>query len=322
MHRKKTIASLVIVLCLIAGCSKDHALPSANDCYNFELPSSGIGPLYGESRYQFKAPCFNPANTNEFCYLFIDNQTGENKLCKFNLLTQSKTDLLSNYQIILQPKWSKKDWILFNTLDHNFWKIKSNGDSLIQLTFSSQFLYPEWSPDGSKFICHLEDNLILDEFIYDESAELIDTLPGTVFLLGSWSSDDKIVTLNGGRDDPNLHYSFIDNVNWVQITDYSGAIRNQRIEDIKWHPSSQDVFYTRWLGGLYKVNIQEKKEHLVVQGCDSKSYEFISISNDGEQILAERINATFDNPVITQNSKIYVMNIDGSDEHEIILPTD
>lgn len=50
------------------------------------------------------------------------------------------------------PDWSpERDWIVFESSGQIF-KIKANGDSLTQLTFSGENFFPEWSPEGSKIV--------------------------------------------------------------------------------------------------------------------------------------------------------------------------
>lgn len=47
-------------------------------------------------------------------------------------------------------RWSPKgDWIVFHS-SAQIYKIKTNGDSLTQLTFSGRNFFPNWSPNGSK----------------------------------------------------------------------------------------------------------------------------------------------------------------------------
>ncbi len=61
-----------------------------------------------------------------------------------------KLILPANGVAFYDPRWSPKgDWIVFNMFAQIF-KIKTNGDSLTQLTFSGSNFYPNWSPDGSK----------------------------------------------------------------------------------------------------------------------------------------------------------------------------
>lgn len=45
------------------------------------------------------------------------------------------------------------EWIVFSWMKQ-IWKMKINGDSLTQLTFSGENFYPRWSPDGRKIVFH------------------------------------------------------------------------------------------------------------------------------------------------------------------------
>jgi len=46
------------------------------------------------------------------------------------------------------------EWIVFSW-GKQIWKVKVNGDSLTQLTFSGENFYPRWSPDGRKTVFHV-----------------------------------------------------------------------------------------------------------------------------------------------------------------------
>jgi len=46
---------------------------------------------------------------------------------------------------------SDGEWMVFSW-GKQIWKVKVNGDSLTQLTFSGENFYPRWSPDGKKIV--------------------------------------------------------------------------------------------------------------------------------------------------------------------------
>lgn len=63
-----------------------------------------------------------------------------------------KLILPANGVAYYNPRWSPKgDWIVFHAQAQIF-KIKNNGDSLIQLTFIGRNFFPNWSADGSRII--------------------------------------------------------------------------------------------------------------------------------------------------------------------------
>jgi hypothetical protein len=75
-------------------------------------------------------------------------------LWKYNRTTKLKTlldkDVLNNISI------SPTGWLVYDKTDKNIYKIKTNGDSLTQLTKNGIYLYPSWSFD-SKYIFIYQD---------------------------------------------------------------------------------------------------------------------------------------------------------------------
>ncbi|MGB4930852.1 MAG: hypothetical protein WBP43_12825, partial [Chitinophagales bacterium] len=53
---------------------------------------------------------------------------------------------------------------------------------------------------------------------------------------------------------------------------------------------------------------------IVLESCDSRWYNKFSLSADGNKMVAEKVNNTFDGLTIWQTSEIVLMNSDGSGE--------
>ncbi len=68
-----------------------------------------------------------------------------------NLLTDHMLNMPVPYHLDFSPDG---EWIVFSW-QKQIWKIKINGDSLTQLTFSGENFYPRWSPDAKKIIYHV-----------------------------------------------------------------------------------------------------------------------------------------------------------------------
>ena len=120
-----------------------------------------FGPIFPYYLY----PCYNPNNENEIAFreVWLETDTIVNDtvfqlartgLVKYNLLTQEK-QLLYEGPVGPRPRWSRKDWILLNLPDLKIHKIKSNGDSLTQLTFEGECRGPEWDKYGDRFVYQL-----------------------------------------------------------------------------------------------------------------------------------------------------------------------
>ncbi len=71
----------------------------------------------------------------------------ENRFCAFLTgLTFSGFPLPSGIDFSPDGEWIVFSW------SKQIWKVKVNGDSLTQLTFSGENFYPRWSPDGRKIV--------------------------------------------------------------------------------------------------------------------------------------------------------------------------
>jgi hypothetical protein len=96
-----------------------------------------------------KSYIFNPVNPDEVICLVEGDITGYNKLFTFNLMTKTKIQLANISQFL--PSVNNNGWILYSSVDNDLFMIKSNGDSVRQLSHSNFYLHPVWSFEGKKF---------------------------------------------------------------------------------------------------------------------------------------------------------------------------
>lgn len=94
--------------------------------------------------------------------------------------------------------WSPDSkWLAFSA-NGNLWKMKANGDSVTQLTFTSQNLRPSWSPDGSKIVYRSDGIWILNVATMQSSPiKSFGDFP-------TWLSDSTILYLVGSAGGFNL----------------------------------------------------------------------------------------------------------------------
>lgn len=177
----KTIGLAVILSA--SSCKKDPSINSDNplypiippntDCNLDAFKSNNRTEHYGElyfgtttppctagpqfrltGKYSYKNNCVNPRNKNEFAFLRWENnmQAGDNSdLCVYNMCSNT-LKIIAN-QVAYSLDWSVKDWIIYTGSDRNLWKIKSNGDSLTQLTFTGPYNNnAKWNLDGTKYL--------------------------------------------------------------------------------------------------------------------------------------------------------------------------
>lgn len=177
----KTIGLVVILSA--SSCKKDPSInsdnpacpiiPSNTDCNLDAFKSNNRTEHYEElyfgttiplclslpqfrltGKYSYKNNCVNPRNKNEFAFLRWENnmQAGDNSdLCVYNMCSNT-LKIIANH-VAYSLDWSVKDWIIYTGFDRNLWKIKSNGDSLTQLTFTGPFNNnAKWNNDGTKYL--------------------------------------------------------------------------------------------------------------------------------------------------------------------------
>jgi hypothetical protein len=224
--------------------------------------------------------------------------------------------LIDNTKIIGQPKWGKNGWIVYVSNDYQINIVKSDGSINKKITSSNRFLYPDW----------LNDSILIVEFTYNLGApyyycrlsingNIIDTLINKTFTLGSVNSMNEEVYLEY-RDNPNVIFK---GISQSILTNFSFTGRN-RIEGLFWHPNNNEIFWSTYRDGLFKINKNSKTVTKIKEGCDSRSYRYLSISPDGNNIIVERVDATdYYNKTgsWTEEGKIYLLNIDGKNERNI-----
>ncbi|MGB1284538.1 MAG: hypothetical protein ACPG44_08745 [Polaribacter sp.] len=102
-------------------------------------------------RFQYKTPYFNPNNSDEFVYNYIDFEEKEFKLMKYTISTQEHIELAEDVRIISQPKWSNKNWIAFDNIfqfDYGMNVVKSDGTERRKVSSDKHNLYPAWANGG------------------------------------------------------------------------------------------------------------------------------------------------------------------------------
>jgi Tol biopolymer transport system component len=195
------------------------------------------------------------------------------------------------------------------------WKIKSNGDSLTQVTKEpkSYHYYPVWSPDGKKMIFLYNSALNHPHArVIDADGNLVHDLDDNIQVTGGagWSPDgQKIMALISIN---NIWKSCYINAETYQTvpTKYSGAM--------PWFPDSRHLIVLKE-DGLYIWDMETGSEEKIKNHCNSKEYAIPSVSSNGKKIFVSRI----DQRVVGENLLYREQNIVMMDEYgnnEEILP--
>ncbi len=307
------ILSTILFLLLTISCNKEKF---KGMCHDLPSSPSATGWNYIYPSYNHKAPFFNPNNPEEIVYVREDFDTNDGSFLKTELW---KADITAGTEELLldnvrnHPRWGITNWLLFNRTDNQVWKMKSNGDSLTQLTNGTLHTYPDWNPDNTKFICNTFDNYTL---IISQYAEVLDTLEEVYYYRGAWSPNGKYIAASiyaGGLDVNDLETGEIIRFQ----SEYEVFAGNGG--GIAWTPDSR---YLIWCtsAGIYKSDIETLSTEQIKEACESLRYTKPSISSDYE-LIVERVENNIDKNENTffSKSSVTMMDLDGENERELLL---
>lgn len=314
-----TCVFLSFVMIIAFSCKKKPiGTTDSEDCISLipcNQPTQGGGYYYIPDSCNYTMPCFNPNNPSEFLFIkSCGGNTAYATIFKHNLLNNNTIEIFSG-AVWYAPKWGGNDWIIFSESDKNIYKIKSNGDSLTQLTNENCYHYPTWYFDEDKFVAYNE--CLNKNILFNSSGVVLDTLP---YLIGITSSLEHFPYLvnNAGNS---INFFDVEN----EFNNIYSIFVNGEGEDLL--PASGSIFWTNEnelvfsnIKGLSKLNFSLSTITKFKPSCNSKIYLFGSVNSSKTKMIWSRGDYTQINEcTLKYKSRIYIMNIDGSDETEINL---
>lgn len=254
----------------------------------------------------------NPSNSDEFIYYKPASLSGEPLLIKYNLLDSQKTVLFEG-NLFFPPKWGKEGWILLNYNDH-IYKLKDDGDSLTQVTFSGNDYSPEWNLWGDKFITQHVDNGHSYSIIYDKEGKIIDSLASSA--VGSCWQQDSIVIFP-----LSLGYG-IGAINIIRDSSYEVFSFNQteigNVFSCFWSDTKEEIYFSS-TEGIFSYNIGTGSITCLKTNCPNDFYYSLSSFGGDIMLLCKEHLKSVGNGIIVINCSIIQINIDGSNEEKVIL---
>ncbi|CAN5405149.1 hypothetical protein BH11BAC7_BH11BAC7_11370 [soil metagenome] len=294
---------------LLATCRKDAPVPEEDGCYTFPVPPISSGFQYSYPHYLFREPCFNPLNSDEFVYVReIRENSVTTELWKHIISTD--TDIFLALGAFGHPQWGATGYVLFTRPDNKIWRIKINGDSLIQLTFGTGYdLSPLWNGEGDRFI-YSGNNQPL---IADIDGNTIDTVP----VHGDWSADGtKLCFVAGSGGSGHIAYYQITTGEMVNV---ASVPIDESVWEVYWKSDSRTIYWNT-SKGFYKTDIAAMNTTKIRASCDSRRWTTFQFSGDGQKMIWERIDSKLtgsDHNTIYQENNIFLLNPDGTGEQKI-----
>ncbi|MFZ4476118.1 MAG: TolB family protein [Saprospiraceae bacterium] len=278
-------------------------------------------------RYLYSFPCFNPNNQDEIAFIRFDYQGvfGDNvELCVLDMCTGVQK--IIHNKVLTNLDWSVKDWILFTGRNQMLYKIKPNGDSLTQMSFSGDYNFNAvWNPDGSRFVWFQQVGSLGLRIVSDEFGINQDTLPITVNAgRFEWITNSKIAFDYGVTGQPSARVGIIDIGSYETQYDVFnleglGFYPNTYLLNMDWIESEQSVLFSTKLG-VFKTNIHTKQRTVLVNGFDeTRRYEWARVSPDGKFCLMHRRDGKSTVCKTDFMERLYVVNLDGTNERRVKL---
>lgn len=269
-------------------------------------------------KYSYWHLCVNPKNPYEIAYLRRENGVqadDDMDLYKYNFCS-GKSTLITNH-VAYSPDWSIKDWIIYTGTDRNLWKIKSNGDSLTQLTFTGSFQNnAQWNPSGNKYIWNGSQ-------IANENGNLLKTL-GLVAYSYTWLNDSIILFNEGNNPTENLN---------IEKFNINTDVRELLISEPK-NGLAVLFSYDKKFNSFYFIKSIAEKRQLSRYSFTTNTVQVVELTEQSNlksfcnhlennkvivrQILRDTLTG---NPcVLNFRSHIAIMEMDGSNLRRIKLP--
>lgn len=317
----KNLILISITVFLASSCMKDkvaaESVAEEENCDCVPLPDP-IGPVstggsteLDDTYYIF--PVFNPNNDDEF--LYQEPVGGGNRAIYIYNISTGLKSLVYEGPIFTKADWGINDWIVFTQSDKQVWKVKPNGDSLIQVTENSgSWFHPTWS-FGGNFITVFRAFLNYEtEYVgafLNESGVLLDTFTYTPSL-GSFNEFDQFVGSSFGDVTVVNDNGFTEKV-------YQHVNQDDYVNDAVWISNSKLIIGKS--DGIYHFNIQTGEQNKIFCHCDSREYRYPSVNRSRTKVLFTRFIREGNTASVSfSDAEIVIMDVDGSDMEVIEIP--
>lgn len=308
----------------LSGCSKDDASPC--DCVPLGLTRDSIDGYQHDDVYPIHGtPSFNPVGNGDFVYFKgngHDDPAKLNGIWRAHLHQPGERQLPPTKDVQLGLHWGPRGRIAYNNLGGQIMTITSEGDSLQSLPYYILRYQPIWSPNGLQIACQLDGDrpqkagLII---LSDAGRQVEIISPKSYGYALSWAPDfhKLAVVYSPSRYEYGLGTYDFANHTFELVAQGDEAAG---ISSADWLADSRTIVWTAG-NGIFKMDAETKRTTQLRQSCDSRLYMYSTVSPDGTTILVQRVDRqlTNDSTTIREESNLWAMDIDGSNERQVKL---
>ncbi len=227
----------------------------------------------------------NPLNADEVMCVVNGDLFGFNKLINRNLVSraQKQIAILGNYL----PDVNKNGWITFSDATNNVFIIKTNGDSLKQLTFDKVYVNPRW--DFSNLFIYVlrqaQGSFPQQLYKLNRNGDIVEIYDGELPYSAPFNKSNKLIYLKTAGNFCVLTLKNFDSVvvdrPLVTAPLYVSS-GNLYFEDLTLDESDENLFWSN-SRGIYKCNLKTLEIDTVFKNCENSTfYNVMSSFNPGE----------------------------------------
>lgn len=310
------ISLFAILVIFFYGCTKKdiQTVETSETC---ECPTFPEGQNYNVDLIEINDSLinlhsqYNPHDDNEIMYIALENNL--KKLYRYNLVTQNK-QFVREFTNILSFNWGTNDWILLELGDMNLWKMKSNGDSLEQLSFDRPYFHPKWNIDCSKIMAYhyipsqkQQVEILTDEGVLLDS--ITDVQMNNFCIYGSWKNDNGLIVGNEGNV-----VKVVDPINKQFLLTKTFP---ENITEVTWLNNEEIIAIAPF--GLYKFNIISQKITKLRCQCPKVSYQKPRAKSDGTGLTMTKLTYDQIGTSVYVNVKYEIVEVNSSGLDEVVI---
>ncbi len=281
--------------------------------------------------YYYTYPVFNPNNPLEIAYIRRDIESNlcNQQIWTFNLCTGKKHKIADNACFFLD--WSVKGWLVYTGTGTNIFKVKSNGDSLIQLTNAPGLHQePRWNGMGNKIVYKNWNDGNTTIFLADENGKTLNSISSSEFTVAglNWK-DEKITGMSWINIDEDLvgigEIDFSQKLfipfDAIYLYDFPSSLYHAGWPSFSTYIGEMNSLFYGSNHNFIVYNVDTKSRTIIATGADNRQYDNAAISPDGNTVLYERIDRNkIDDCTMEYTERLFLMDIDGSNERVIEIP--
>ncbi len=285
VSRLYNIVGLLLFGSSIFGCKKDHYIfkEEIEHCECQSIPNSeaySSETNFIEDTNIVYYATYNPQNNNEFIY--VNKIAHVRYLYRYNKVSDEK-QFIGSFPKILSVDWGRNDWILLEIGDRNIWKMKSNGDSLTQLTTGRPYFHFTWNYDATKIMTYYYNS-------NESYTEILNSQGHTLDSLGCYKMYE---ICRSGNWNNNIEYIVGSILNEIRIIDPNKKIIiseipfSEYIKEIVWLNNTTAIFINAY--GLYRLDINSFAITKLRCQCPNVMYQRLKPNSSGTKLLMTKI---------------------------------